>query len=96
VRQIGIEVELTHKTRRAYDLEVFAKLRAGVEALWYFVPDKAFEDRLRADLRAVLEQRRSNKRFFIQRLPEVPGVTYDGTGWTPRGAGAQSDKSETS
>lgn len=79
VRHIAIEVELTHKGRRAYDEEVFSKLRAGVESVSYFVPDEAFAQRLRGDIRAVLERKGSTKTWSVQLLPEVPGVTYDGS-----------------
>jgi hypothetical protein len=81
-RHIAIEVELTHKGRRIYDEEVFGNLRAGVEQVNYFVPNDAFATRLQADIRAVLERRRSTKRYSVQLLPEVPGVSYDGPGWS--------------
>lgn len=73
---IAIEVELTHKGRRAYETEVFGNLRAGVVAVSYFVPDEAFAARLSADVRAVLDKRGSSTRFAIETLPEVPGTAY--------------------
>lgn len=75
-RYIAVEVELTHKGRRAYDTEVFGNLRAGIAAVSYFVPDQAFADRLGSDIRAVLERQGSSTRFAIELLPAVPGVTY--------------------
>jgi hypothetical protein len=81
-RHIAIEVELTHKGRRQYDEEVFGNLRAGVEQVNYFVPNEAFAVRLRNDIVAVLEKRRSTKRFSVQLLPEFPGVSYEGIGWS--------------
>lgn len=93
VRHIAIEVELTHKGRRAYDEEVFSKLRAGVETLYYFVPDEAFKARLATDIATVLERKRMKKAVRIELLPharladepapkepveEVVGVTYAG------------------
>jgi hypothetical protein len=82
VPRIAIEVELTHKGRRVYDEEVFAKLAAGVEQVNYFVPDEAFARRLTADIEAVLQKRHSRKRYSVQLLPEVAGVGYDGLGWS--------------
>lgn len=75
-RFIALEVELTHKGRRAYDQEVFGNLRAGIESVSYFVANNAFADRLGSDIRAVLERQGSSTRFSIQLLPEVPGVAY--------------------
>ena len=81
VRHIAIEVELTHKGRRAYDEEVFAKLRAGIELLQYFVPTEEFAQRLRSDLQTVVEGRGSKKQFRVQLLPHVSGLSYQGMGW---------------
>jgi len=75
-KYVAIEVELTHKGRRAYEREVFGNLRAGVESVTYFVSDEAFANRLRSDVRAVLERLGSSTRFEIHPLPAVPGVTY--------------------
>jgi hypothetical protein len=75
-RFIAVEVELTHKGRRAYETEVFGNLRAGVETLWFLVPDEPFARRLRADAEAVLTRMGSTRRFGIELLPEVPGVSY--------------------
>jgi hypothetical protein len=74
VRHVAIEVELTHKGRRAYETEVFGNLRAGVESVSYFVPDEAFARRLTADVRDVLARQGSSTRFSVQLLPEVVGV----------------------
>lgn len=78
VRYIAVEVELTHKGRRAYETEVFGNLRAGVHRVNYFVSDQAFADRLGRDIRAVLEKQGSSTRYAIELLPQVPGVTYRG------------------
>lgn len=78
IRHIAIEVELTHKGRRAYDDEVLSKLRAGVDTLYYFVPDEAFKARLAIDIQTVQERKRMQKVVRIDLLPGVPGVTYDG------------------
>ena len=75
-RLMAIEVELTHKGRKAYENEVFGNLRAGVAAVSYFVPDEAFAKRLSADIRAVLERQGSSTRYRIDLLPEVEGVSY--------------------
>jgi len=75
-RFIAIEIELTHKGRRAYQTEVFGNLRSGVETVSYFVADDAFRERLSADIRAALAERGATIRYAIQLLPEVPGVSY--------------------
>ena len=75
-RYIAVEIELTHKGRRAYQTEVFGNLRSGITAVSYFVPDQAFANRLSSDIRAVLESQRSTTRFAVALLPEVPGVSY--------------------
>lgn len=78
-RFIALEIELTHKGRRAYQEEVFGNLRSGTSAVSYFVPDQAFADRLAADIGAVLRTMGSATRWAVQLLPdekEVPGVSY--------------------
>jgi len=75
---IAIEVELTHKGRRAYSEEVFGNLRAGIAVVSYFVPDDEFAERLRRDIRAVLDEQGSNIRWSVQLLPAVEGVAYRG------------------
>jgi hypothetical protein len=77
-RYIAVEVELTHKGRRAYAEEVFGNLRAGIAAVSYFVPDDEFAERLRRDIRTVLDQRGSSIRYSVELLPTVPGVSYRG------------------
>lgn len=75
---MAIEVELTHKGRRAYRNEVFGKLRAGIVQVSYFVPDEAFAARLRSDIKAVLYEMGSSTRWSVALLPEVPGTSYRG------------------
>ena len=76
--QWAIEVELTHKSRRAYDEEVFGNLRGGTKKVIFYVADEAFARRLKGDVAAVKVRRPGMPPVEINPLPEVPGASYSG------------------
>lgn len=83
---IGIEVELTRKSRSAYRDEVFGNLRRGshpVREVRYFVAGQRFADALIADLDAVTFGDR-RVAWSVNLLPQVAGVDY-----IPKGGGGR-------
>jgi hypothetical protein len=82
---MAFEIELTHKSRRTYETEVFGNLRAGTHEVFYFVPDEKFRQRLRADVEAVLSrmvppQKPQPRQAYLypdrQQEPEAPRRRY--------------------